>query len=330
MTDVKVMLKLALYGTNGHQIHGDLARRPDPRVRVAAVAAFPEAVVAELRAAGAPPFAVLPDLDAILACPGIDLVVLCSPRRDRQAEDAIRCLEAGRHVYAEKPCALTEAALDRVLAAAASSGRRFHEMAGTAFDQPYFAMRQTVASGALGEIVQVLAQKSYPLHAGRPQDEGVDGGLIMQAGVHAVRMIEQVAGVRVADVAAIETGLGNPVPGGGLRIAASWLLRLANGGVASVVTNYLNPPAFGSWGNETLRLFGTRGMLEATDGGTRTRLVRHDRDAGALDVSAPGVDWFGAVVDEILEDRPLPLALDDELHPTRVVIRAKRAAGDGP
>jgi predicted dehydrogenase len=256
----------------------------------------------------------------------VDLVVLCSPRRDRQPDESIRCLEAGKHVYAEKPCALHEVDLDRVLAAAAAAGRRFHEMAGTAFSQPYYAMRQVVAAGTLGTVVQVLAQKSYPLHDRRPQDEGVDGGLTRQAGVHAARMIEHVAGVRVTDVQAVETALGNPLAGGGLRIAASLIMRLANGGVASLVANYLNPPAFGRHGNETLRIFGTAGMLEATDGGARTRLVLRDRDAGALDVSAPAPDWLTAVVDEIVDGKPMPLSLDDELHPTRVVIRAQAAA----
>ena len=317
------MLNIGLYGANGHQIHGVLLKRADPRVRLAAVAAFPEKAAADCCAAGA---AVLPDLDALLARRDVDLVVLCSPRRDQQAADAIRCLEAGRHVYAEKPCALNERGLDRVLVAATAADRRFHEMAGTAFGQPYLAMRQVVAAGTLGTVVQVLAQKSYPLHERRPQDEGVDGGLLRQAGVHAVRMIEHVAGVRITDVDAVETGLGNRVAGGGLRIAASLMMRLANGGVASMVANYLNPPAFGSWGNEMLRLFGTAGMIEATDGGTRTRLVLHDRDAGPLDVSATGLDWFTAMVDEIVDGKPMPLSLDDELHPTRVVIRAKANA----
>jgi predicted dehydrogenase len=322
------VITLALHGSNGHQVHWQLVRRPDPRVRLAAVSAFPEELVAELRAAGLAGCDVLPDLDAVLARRDVDLVVLCSPRRDRQADEAVRCLRTGRHVYAEKPCALSEADLDRVLAAASAAGRRFHEMAGTAFTQPFFAMRQVVRAGTIGEVVQVLAQKSYPLHARRPQDEGVDGGLLMQAGIHAIRMIEQVGGVPVAGiVSAAETGLGNLVPGGGLRIAAAVQMRLANGGLASMAANYLNPPAFGTWGNETLRVFGTQGMLEATDGGTRTRLVLRDRDAGPLDVSAPGVDWFTAVVDEIVDGKPMPLALDDELHPTRVVIRAKAAAG---
>jgi predicted dehydrogenase len=319
------MLHVGLYGINGHQVQESLLQRRHPRARLAAVAGFPDQAVEACRALGGEPWVVCPDLDALLARPEIDLIVLCSPRRDLQAADALRCLEAGKHVYAEKPCALSEEEIDCLVATAGRVGRRFHEMAGTAFEQPYFAMRQRVAAGVVGEVVQVLVQKSYPMHAGRPQDEGVDGGLIEQVGVHAVRLIEQVGGVRVADVTAIETRLGNPAPAGGLRIAAALQMRLANGGIASAVANYLNPRAFGLWGNEMLRIFGTAGMMEATDGGTRTRLVLADRDAGPIDVSAPAPDWFSAVVDEILDGTPLPVTLEDELHPTRIVIRAKKA-----
>lgn len=320
------MLNIALYGLNGHQIHGRFLKKTDARVRLAAVAGFTPQVVDELRAAGIPAFEVLPDLDALLSRSAIDVVVLCSPRRDAQATECLRCLNAGKHAYAEKPCALNEEDLDRLVITAARVGRTFHEMAGTAFKQPYLAMRQVVDDGRLGDIVQVLAQKSYPMHVDRAQDEGVDGGLIGQCAIHAVRMIEHVTGVRVASVDAVETSYGNAVPGGGLRVAASLLLRLENGGVGAVVANYLNPHAFGRWGNETLRIFGTSGMLEATDGGTRTRLVLGDRDEGPLNICDEGLDWFTAVADEILDGRPMPLPLEDELHPTRIVIRANLAA----
>lgn len=38
----------------------------------------------------------------------LDLISLCSPSRKNQAKDAIECLRAGKHVYAEKPAAFSE------------------------------------------------------------------------------------------------------------------------------------------------------------------------------------------------------------------------------
>ncbi len=317
-------LQIGLHGTNGHQIAGKLVDHP--RAQLAAVSAFdasrlPEALRQDERIRR------YETLDDLLQDDGVELVSLCAPRRADQAAEAIRALQAGKHVYAEKPCAMSEADLDGIIAAAAQSGRIFHEMSGTVFEQPYYAMRELVHSGALGTVIQVLAQKSYPMHDGRPQDEDVDGGLTMQNGVHAMRFVEHITGIKVAAVQAVETQLGNPKPGE-LRVAAAMLLRLENGGVASIIANYLNPPAFGSWGNEHVRIFGTKGFLESTDGGTKTRLVLQDEDCGPIDTAAQLPDYFDRVVDEILDGTPMPLCLEDELHPTRMVIRARSSARD--
>lgn len=317
-------IRVALYGGNGHQIYNLPAGHPAARI----------AAVAELRPEQLPPalresksLTYHPTLEALLSDPEIDLVSLCSPRRADQARHAILCLEAGKHVYAEKPCALTEAEMDEILAASERTGRQFREMSDTAFGQPYAAMRAVVESGILGTVVQVFAQKSYPYHDRRPQDEETDGGLTAQVGVHALRMIELVARQRITKVVAWETRLGNPVVGGNLRMATSLVLRLESGGVASVVLNYLNPKGSGHWGNETLRVFGTEGFVETTDGGRRTRLVVGDRDHGALDVSAPVASHFDCYVAYLRGDAAaMPFSLEEELHPTRLVIRARENA----
>jgi predicted dehydrogenase len=229
-------------------------------------------------------------------------------------------------VLAEKPCAFTERELDEIEEAAARCGVRFHEMSGTIFEEPYLSMTRLVREGAVGTVVQVFAQKSYPMYPGRPQDEEIDGGLIRQVAIHAVRMVEQVAGVRISAVQAVETSLGNPVEGGGLQVAAGLQMKLDNGGVATVIANYLNPLGFGRWGNETLRIFGTGGLLESVEGGTRTHWVRGDEDLGPIPVvPAPPTD-FDRLVDSILDGTPPQHSLEEELHGTRIVIRAKESA----
>jgi len=312
---------VGIYGSNGHQIQRQL--KNNPRAELVAVAAFDATA--------------LPDdynnkqnirhyetLDEMIHDPNVEIISLCSPVRANQANDAIKCLKNGKHVYAEKPCALSESDLDRIIRTVSETGKIFHEMAGTAFEQPYLSMRKLVQSGVLGTIVQVLAQKSYPYHDNRPQDEKIDGGLFCQVGVHAARFIEHVAGVRIKEIYAIETDLSNPVQNGGLKMASSCMMTLENGGIASFIANYLNPPAFGSWGNEHLRIFGNNGFVESVDGGARTRLVLNYKDMGEIDVSEPSADYFEIFLDELNGDA-MPFSLEDELHPVRMVIRAKEA-----
>lgn len=314
------MIRVGLHGINGHQIHNNLV--DIPRARLVAVADIPRDKLAPAQAADAT-LRIHASFDDLVADSEVDFISLCSPRRADQAALAIRALRAGKHVLAEKPCALAEADLDAIIAAARESGKLFHEMAGSGFGQPYFALREVVRSGVLGEIVQVVSEKSYPYGAWRPQDESLDGGLILQNAIHALRFIEHTAGVPVASVRAAETTLGNPVVGGGLRMASVLLLTLRNGGLASITANYLNQPGTGVWGNESLKILGSRGFVESTSGGKHTRLVVGDKDHGPLDTTKPGINWLDTFFDEIEGRAKFPVTLDEELSPTRWVLRAK-------
>lgn len=315
-------VRVGLYGGNGHQIQGALASHP--LAELAAVVALPRAALPE----GVAPRE-YDSLDALLRDPTIELVSLCSPRRADQARDAIRCLEAGKHVYAEKPSALTERDLDALIAAVHRTGRQYREMGFTYLDQPYREMRRQALGGAIGTIVQVLAQKSYPWHENRPADEDVDGGLALQVGVYAARFVEHVAGIPIASLDMVETRLGNPIPDSACRMAVSMIMRLANGGVASAVCNYLNPMRQVCWGYEIVRLFGTRGILESNADGNRARLILTGEPPRELTPSDPPVDGFTIFAASLRGGPALPLTLEEDLSPTRWVIRARAASRSG-
>ncbi len=309
---------VGLYGGNGHQVSKLLENCPWGEVVGYAEFELP---------AGSHSNAVRhTSLDELLKDPQVQLVSLCSPRRVDQVSDAIACLKAGKHVYAEKPAAFTNESLDEILVVSKASGCEFHEMADTIIRQPYFALRELVRAGRLGEVVQVWAQKSYPLSiARRPQDEDVDGGLIRQCAIHSVRMIEHLTGLAVTSVEAIETSLGNS-RGGGLRTAASLQLALENGGIGSVVANYWNPAGFGRHGNDQVRIFGTLGTAEITDDAQRSRLIVGDRDFGTIEANSPVEPFLHSYLKKLLGLGEMPMSLEEELRPLRVVNRAKQAA----
>ncbi len=326
-------IRIGIYGMNGHQIHGRLKDHPDGEI---AAVCMTEDQWKNLENV-IPGWANIPRYDSLpemLAGTKLDMVSLCSPKRADQEQDAILCLETGCHVYAEKPAVLTEDGLDRVLAVAKRCGREFHEIADTVFYEPFWSLRELVQSGKLGEVVQVYAQKSYPMNPGRrPQDEETDGGLIRWVGIHGVRFIEHITGLAVTNIEAVQTHFGNEtlnqVANGnttGLYTAASLQMVLANGGLATLCMNYLNPKSFPSWGNEQVRIFGTGGMAEITDGGRYTH-VYTDHDEGSLDVSQSTCrDFLDLLLWHLRCGEPMPMTLDEELHPLRVVIRAEKIA----
>lgn len=315
-------IKVGLYGTNGHQVHDELLNCPD--AEIAAVAAFGQGI----EQIDGKNIRVYDTLDQMLADGEIQLVSLCSPKRSLQAGDAIRCMEAGKHVYAEKPAALNEKELDEIIRVSCHTGMQFHEMAGTIYMQPYMEMHRLIKEGAIGEVVQVFTQKSYPYGDWRPQDEDIDGGLLMQAGIYNLRFMEHIAGVKVKAIEAFETKLGNNTENGECRRAVSMIMKLENGGVGSGIVNYLvpPPPAVPNWGYEILRVFGTEGLIESIDLGRVTRLVSRGRDCGSINLEAPSKSYLHAFIESLKYDREMPFTMEEELHPTRMVIQAKSAA----
>jgi predicted dehydrogenase len=312
-------IRIGLYGTKGHQLPLSLPER----ARVVAVADYPTDDLDEgIRA--------YESLDALLADPEVDLVSLCSARRIDQADQAIRCLRAGKHVLAEKPCAFTAQKLGEILDAAQASGRHFREMAASELAPPLQAIRRLVDDGALGTIVHVLAHKSYPWHSRRPQDTAVDGGLVRQVGIHAVRFIHGATGLRIAAIEGQSTGLGNPGDGE-IQMAAVFALQLENGGVGSINLNYLNPRSFGVWGNDQLRVFGTLGMAETVDGFRRHSLYLPGREGTELPIPDDLVSplYIEHYVRFLLDGTPMPTPFVEEMAMTRAMLALRQAAETG-
>ncbi len=316
-------VRVALYGENGHQIYREAER--NPLCELYAVAGISKPRLEMLPAYQEGRLTVYDSLDSLLEDGNIDLISFCSPIRDLQAKEIIKALKSGKHVYAEKPAALKEEELDEILAVSRETRKEFHEMATTAFERPFYRLYEFMRSKPLGEVVQIYVQKSYKMGSGRPQNDTTDGGLTRWVGIHAFRFIEHVIGERIADVRTFETHLGNPVEGGRLYTASSCMMKLENGGVASACINYLNPACFPSHGNETIRVFGTHGMAEVTDGGARAWVYPAEGKPYELPLLPPP-DFFDLYLKHLTEGAPMPFDLETELHPLRIAIRAKQSA----
>ena len=313
-------IRVGLFGTVGHQIQNDL--NGHPKAEIVALCGFePEQIPAHLSGAR-----VFKTLEEMLADESLQLISFCSPFKDEQGEQIIRALEAGKHVYAEKPCCLSEEVLDRIVETAERTGMRFHEMNASSLAQPYCTIRDIVKSGVIGEVIQILSQKSYPWVDWRPKDERIDGGLTRQVGLYNVRFAEHVAGLKVKSLEVRETQLGNDHEDSDCRRAVSMLMTFENGAVGSAVANYScpQPPDWPQWGYENLRIFGTKGFIESIDAGRIGTLAVTGQPSQTLDFSSPGQDMLELFFDEIAtgEDR-VPFTLEEELSPTRWVLRAK-------
>lgn len=326
-------LRIGCFGTNGHQPFALLEELP--RAKLVGCADVPESTLDELRRKHPDAFADAkhyPGLGELLAESGADLVSICSARRDGQHADVARALDAGCHVYAEKPLATTLAGLELVREAAARSGREVRAMTGLCHNPTLREIRRLVTEGELGRVVQVFVQKSYPFHDRRPRDEGVDGGLLMQAGIHGVSMVRFVTGLAFGEVRAAETRVGNPV-GGELRMASEIGIRLSGGALATVIANYCNPQGTGFWGNDHVRVFGARGMAEAVDGLRRASVTLGDAPPKPLPVAESDHGGYRALLEDyvahLLDGSGTLLSQEDCFADSGLVVRAKESCAAG-
>lgn len=136
-------------------------------------------------------FRLAESFDALLADRSIDAVVLATPH-SQHAEQVMAAAKAGKHVFCEKPFALTKADAETAADAARRAGvtlglgynRRFHpEMT---------RLRDRVRTGGLGTIMHVEATMTFPnalmlkpTQWRAHRDETPCGGLTPM-GVHAV------------------------------------------------------------------------------------------------------------------------------------------------
>ena len=140
----------------------------------------------------------LASLEALLAREDIGAVLVASPNF-LHAEQTVAAAQAGKHVFCEKPMALSVADCDRMIAACAEHDVRL--MVGHALRlQPLMRrLRELVASGELGRPLHAVTQ--YWFNGFNQRDSGIwhvsrakCGGLFYQMGIHHIDIMHSVFG----------------------------------------------------------------------------------------------------------------------------------------
>lgn len=92
--------------------------------------------------------------DMLLAEVDLDVVSICTPNH-LHAEQTIKALRAGKHVICEKPMAIATEDCRRMIAEMESSGKILFIVKQNRFNPPLIALKEALASGKLGKIVNV-------------------------------------------------------------------------------------------------------------------------------------------------------------------------------
>lgn len=226
----------------------------------------------------------------------VDAVSIVTPNH-LHAPMAIAALDAGFHVFCEKPMALNMAEAQGIAQAAARSDRHF-ALAFTYSGYPLVEeARARVARGDFGKVrlVQVEYSQgwlSQPIDRdGNKQAEwrtdparaGL-GGCLGDIGTHAFHLAEHVSGLRVQELCA---DLATHVPGRRLDDDVSVLLRLDHGARGVLKATQV---AAGDENGLKLRIHGERGGLEWSQMEPNSLVLRWlDRPTEIVRAGGPGL-----------------------------------------
>jgi predicted dehydrogenase len=281
------------------------------------------------------------DFHALLANKDIDAIVLATPH-SQHTEQVIAAAQAGKHVFCEKPFALTKTDADAAVAATKKAGvtlglgynRRFHpEMT---------ALRDKIKAGDLGTVLHFEATMTFPNalflkpEAWRAHREETPCGGLTPMGVHAIDGMIDLGGEidqvfcqsfrRVVQVESDDT--------------TSMLFRMKNGASGYLGTITATGPGFsfqvyGSKGS--LRLEGMTHVAGASSEERRTRLFSTGKwqpikgpaetwEAARLDVTRACLEAFGTAASG---GTPFLIPTSEMIHGASVTEAVVRSSSSG-
>jgi predicted dehydrogenase len=257
----------------------------------------------------------------------VDAVVVCSENR-RHAGDVIPALRAGVDVLCEKPISTTVEDAREMIRVAEETGRRL----GIAFPVRHAPAvrraREIVRSGAIGRVLAVNGTNHGQPPGGWFLDpEMSGGGAVMDHTVHVADTLRFVLGVEVRSVYA---EIGSFFGTRGVDDAGILTLEMeggvADGSFATVDPSWSRGAGYPTWGDFTLRITGSSGVLDV-DAFSRS-ITTFDHESGGTFWTPAGGDPNALMLDDFLrgaEDGRIGAGGGDGLRALEVVLAAYRS-----
>jgi predicted dehydrogenase len=198
--------------------------------------------------------------EKVLADPKVDAVVLATPHT-QHAEQVVAAARAGKHVFTEKPLALTSKSAAAALRACASAGVTLAVGYNWRFQPALQEIRRMLEDGRLGKLLHVEGNFCGPSvyrfpreHWRQEREEGPAGGMTGR-GVHVVDAFLYLGG-RMETVHAQSA---RRVLGYGLDDTTSMLFRYRSGASGYLGTIIATAE---TW---RMQVFGSKGWVEVGD-----------------------------------------------------------------
>ena len=272
--------------------------------------------------------AVTKDYKEILADPDIDAVLICSST-DTHSPISIEAINAGKHVFCEKPIDHDVKKIQDVIDALKDSNVKYQVGFNRRFDHNFEAVQQAVAAGKVGDIhvIKVTSRDPEPPCA---EYVKVSGGMFLDMTIHDFDMVRFLAGCNAEEVYVEAAVLVDPAIGeAGDVDTAVITLKMENGAIA--VIDNSRKAVYGY--DQRAEVFGSKGMVATGNDSASMAVISNENGVTGekplyffleryMAAYAKEVKCF---IKAIEEDTDTPLGVMDGLQPVLMGLAAKKS-----
>ncbi len=272
------------------------------------------------------------DYREILADKSIDAVLICSST-DTHAKISIEAIEAGKHVFCEKPVDHDVDKILEVKAALAKSNVKYQVGFNRRFDHNFEAVRDAIASGKIGHLDVLKICSRDP---GAPPVEyiKVSGGIFLDMTIHDFDMVRFLSGDEVESVYAVGGVTVDKAIGEAGDIDTAIITMKLKGGTLAVIDN-CRRATYGY--DQRAEAFGALGQVAIANDCKSSAVIS---DANGVTAEKPlyfflerymqaYVKEITEFVDCIVNDKPVSVGIEDGLQAVAIGIAAKKSLETG-
>ena len=275
------------------------------------------------------------DFMDVINNPEVDVVFVCSST-DTHCDVSMAAVQAGKHVFCEKPIDYDIDKIKKLLALVEEKGVKFQVGFNRRFDHNHKAVADAVKDGTIGDphIVIVSSRDPEPPPASYV---AVSGGIFYDMMIHDFDMVRYVTGSEAVEISAVGSCLVNPnlqeesgIPDVDTAVVT---MKMANGAIATI--NNSRQAVYGY--DQRVEVFGSKGMaadqndlnstatITTVDGAVSEKpkwffLERYN------DAFIEQIKYF---IDSIVNDKPTVVGAYDGLRPVLMAAAATESCRNG-
>ena len=272
------------------------------------------------------------DYREILADKEVQAVLICSST-DTHAPISIEAIEAGKHVFCEKPVDHDVDNILKVKSALEGKNLKYQVGFNRRFDHNFSAVRRAVKEGKIGAL-NVLKICSRDPAAPPVNYIKVSGGIFLDMTIHDFDMVRFLSGEEVESVYAMGGVMVDEEIGKAGDIDTAVIVMRLKSGALAVIDNCRRAAYVY---DQRAEAFGELGQI-AVGNDTSSTAVLSDKDGVTSEkplyfflerYMQAYVREISEFIDCVQNDKPVPVGIEDGLQAVKIGIAAKKALKEG-